>query len=130
MVDNRTTAVVAVVEDDASSRTALGRLLRAEGFTTALFESAEAFIAASFEGIAACLVADLQLPGMSGLELQQRLRASGSHLPVIIITGAHETRLRDRAVENGCAAFFYKPLESDLLVATIASLASRCTKVQ
>ena len=95
-----------------------------------LFESAEAFIAASFESIAACLIADLQLPGMSGLELQQQLRAAGSHLPVVIITGAHERRLRDRAVENGCAAFFYKPLESDLLVATITSLANRCTKVQ
>ena len=130
MVDNRTPVVVAVVEDDPSSRTALGRLLRAEGFATALFDSAEAFIASPAETEAACLVADLQLPGISGFELQHRLRQAGSKLPVIIITGALESRLRDRAVENGCAGFFYKPIESDLLLATIASVTNRCTKVQ
>ena len=67
--------VVAVVEDDAPSRTALGRLLRAAGFEPALFESAEAYIDAS--PTPTCVVVDVQLPGMSGIELQQRLRAAG-----------------------------------------------------
>jgi FixJ family two-component response regulator len=115
--------VVAVVEDDAPLRMALGRLLRAGGFEPALFESAEAYLDASPAPV--CVVVDVRLPGMSGIELQQRLRAAGTQPPVIVTTASHETAIRDRAEENGCAGFFRKPVDGSALIATIASLAAR-----
>ncbi len=115
--------VVAVVEDDAASRTALGRLLRAAGFEPVLFESAEAYIEAS--AAPTCIIVDVHLPGMSGIELQQRLRAIGPAPPIIVTTASHETVIQERAQQNGCAAFFWKPVDGNTLTATIASLANR-----
>src|SRR3954471_7635666 len=114
--------VVAVVEDDAPLRTALGRLLRAGGFEPALFESAEAYIDAS--PTPGCLVVDVLLPGMSGIDLQRRLRAAGPAPPIIVTTSKHEDVIRERAQENGCAAFFLKPVDGTTLMATIASVAN------
>ena len=115
--------VVAVVEDDAPSRTALGRLLWAAGFEPVLFESAEAYIGASTAPT--CIVLDVHLPGMSGIELQQRLRANGTAPPIIVTTSSHEAVIQERAEENGCAAFFWKPVDGHTLTAAIASLANR-----
>jgi FixJ family two-component response regulator len=123
MVNAKSPVVVAVVEDDAPSRTALGRLLRAAGFETVLFESAEDYIGSS--ATPACIVLDVQLPGMSGIELQQRLRAAGPTPPIIVTTANHQTAVRERAQQNGCAAFFWKPVDGNVLTATIASLADR-----
>ena len=120
---SKTPLVVAVVEDDPPSRTALSRLLRAAGFEPALFESAEAYIDAA--PTPTCIVVDVQLPGMSGIELQQRLRAAGPAPPIIVTTSRREDVIRERAQQNGCAAFFWKPIDSNTLAATIASLASR-----
>jgi FixJ family two-component response regulator len=115
--------VVAVVEDDAPSRRALGRLLLAAGFEPVLFESAEAYIASS--AAPACLIVDVHLPGMSGIELQQRLRAAGAAPPIIVTTASHESVMMERAQQNGCAAFFWKPIDGDTLTATIESLANQ-----
>ena len=115
--------VVAVVEDDPPSRTALGRPLRAAGFEPALFESAEAYIDEALTPT--CIVVDVQLPGMSGIELQQRLRAAGSAPPIIVTTSKREDVIRERAQQNGCAAFFWKPLDGITLAAAITSLAGR-----
>jgi FixJ family two-component response regulator len=120
MDQSKPPVVVAVVEDDAPSRTALGRLLRAAGFEPVLFESAEAYVEAS--AAPTCIIVDVQLPGMSGLELQQRLRAAGPAPPIIVTTSRHETVIQERAQENGCAAFFWKPVDGHTLTATIASL--------
>ena len=114
--------VVAVVEDDGPSRTALGRLLRAAGFEPALFESAEAYIDAS--PAPTCVVVDVQLPGMSGIELQQRLRAEGPAPPIIVTTARSDEATRERAQQNGCAGFFRKPVDGAMLMALIASLAN------
>jgi FixJ family two-component response regulator len=116
-------SVVAVVEDDAPSRKALGRLLQAAGFEPALFESAEAFIEAAPSPL--CIVLDVRLPGMSGIELQERLRATGAAPPIIVTTASHEAAIQEHAQQNGCAAFFWKPVDGHLLTATIASLANR-----
>ena len=117
--------VVAVVEDDAPARTALGRLLRAVGFEPALFESAEAYIEASPAPL--CVVVDVQLPGMSGIDLQHRLRAAGTAPPIIVTTASREPDIRERAEQNGCASFFLKPVDGSALLTTIASLANRST---
>ena len=122
MSRSKPSVVVAVVEDDAPSRTALGRLLSAAGFEPVLFESAEAYIEASTTPT--CIIVDVQLPGMSGIELQQRLRAAGPAPPIVVTTSRHEEVIRTRAYQNGCAAFFWKPVDGNTLTATIASLAN------
>jgi len=121
MVSSQPPLVVAVVEDDAPSRKALGRLLQAGGFEPALFESAEAYIEASPAVL--CIVLDVQLPGMSGIELQDRLRAAGTAPPIIVTTASREAALHERAEQNGCAGFFLKPVDGAALIATLASLA-------
>jgi FixJ family two-component response regulator len=115
--------VVALVEDDAPSRIALGRLFRAAGFEPALFDWAEAYLDAS--PAPTCIAVDVRLLGMSGIELQQRLRAADSAPPIIMTTSSHETVIQERARQNGCAAFFQKPVDGNALAATIALLANR-----
>ena len=121
MISSQPPLVVAVVEDDAPARKALGRMLQAGGFEPALFESAEAYIDAS--PAALCIVLDVQLPGMSGIELQSRLRAAGTAPPIIVTTASRDVALRERAERNGCTRFFLKPVDGPALIATIASLA-------
>ena len=109
---------IVVVEDDEGMRRAIDRLLRVEGFKTALFESAEALLDAGVPADARCLVMDIQLPGMCGFDLQQHLVAAGMAFPVIFIT-AHDTpRFRKRALANG-TAYLVKPLSSEALVEAV-----------
>jgi FixJ family two-component response regulator len=119
----RSGTLVAVVEDDASCRTALGRLLRSEGFDTALFESAEAYIDHPPPSEPLCLIVDVQLPGMSGIELQRRLQTAHAGLPVIVTTANREVLIRERAEQNGCAGFFWKPFDGAALIAALNTLA-------
>ena len=95
---------VAVVDDDESFARALGRLLRASGFEVVLHPSAEAFLRADPLRRPDCLVLDIHLGGMSGLELQQQLAALGSTLPIIFVTAHDEPELRRQAEKAGCVA--------------------------
>ena len=99
---------VAVVDDDESFCRALGRLLRAAGMQPITYDSAEAFLADKKHPRFDCLVLDVNLDGMSGIELGQRLVAEGRVAPFICITSADEPDLRTRAEAAGCAAFFRK----------------------
>ena len=119
----KTRPVVAVVEDDEALRKALGRLIRAAGFEPVLFQSAEAYLEASPAPL--CIVVDVTLEGMSGLELQERLRAAGTVSPTIMLTGGDDTGIRERAEQAGCVGFFQKPLDGSTLIATIESLANQ-----
>jgi FixJ family two-component response regulator len=114
---------VAVVEDDAPSRAALGRLLCACGFEPALFPSAEAFMDASLERNPLCLILDVQLGGISGIDLQRRLRAAGSVVPIIVTTALRDESLRNRAEQTGCTAFLWKPVAAAALLGAIADIA-------
>jgi two-component system response regulator FixJ len=125
MLAEKRPGLVAVIEDDDVSRCALGRLLEAGGFEPALFESAEAFIAASPARDWLCLIVDVQLAGMSGLDLQQQLRADGSNVPVIIATGNRAEVIRKRAQDAGCAAFLWKPFSPDTVLSLLASITPR-----
>jgi len=125
MGDARAGGLVAVVEDDDGARNALGRLLDAAGFEHALFESAEAFLASKPDHEWSCLILDVQLTGMSGIELQRRLRAEGSEAPVIVITAHGSDAVRERAEQSGCAAFLTKPFGADSILALVGSFASR-----
>jgi FixJ family two-component response regulator len=107
---------VAVVEDDADERTALGRVLRASGFDVKSYASAEDFLA-SWAPEPRYLLLDMQLEGMSGLDLLRRLRADGSTLPVIVITASDDVDSRREAEQLGCVAYLRKPFEGRALVA-------------
>jgi FixJ family two-component response regulator len=109
---------IVVVEDDSGMSRAIERLLRAAGFQCRCFLSAEELLQTDAADSAVCLVVDIHLPGLSGLELSRLLIRSGRAKPVIFITGQDEASLRDQARELGCA-YFRKPFEGKDLLAAI-----------
>jgi FixJ family two-component response regulator len=126
MADEQSSAAhIAVIEDDDLERGALGRLLQAGGFEPDLFDGAETFIAARPTRRWLCLVVDVQLGGMSGLELQRLLRAEGSTLPIIMTTANTSKAIRERAERAGCVAFLWKPFSGEALLALVESIAGQ-----
>jgi FixJ family two-component response regulator len=107
---------VAVVDDDEAVRDALGNLLASLGLRAATFASAEEFLTSPASGAAACLIIDVQMPGMGGLELQRRLAASGNRAPVILITAFPLEHVRRQADALGAVGFLVKPFEASLLI--------------
>jgi FixJ family two-component response regulator len=99
---------ISVVDDDESARRALGRLLRELGYQPVAFASAEEFLEAAARESFDCLLLDMQLEKMSGLELMERLAALGNRVPVIVISAHDEPAMRARAFELGCAGYFRK----------------------
>ena len=116
--------LVTVVDDDPAMLKALERLLGAKGFDVEAFASAEAFLAGTAATKASCLVLDIHLGGMSGIELRHRLAASGSRLPVIFITALDDEATRKAAMEAGCVALLRKPFLSRLLLDAIEKAAT------
>ena len=110
------TKSVAIIDDDASANRALGRLLRGAGFDPRGFESAESYLADPSRRSFACVLADIQLTGMSGLELQRRLQSLGNHTPVIFITAHDDPGYRAVAIRHGCVGFFRKTDPGALIV--------------
>jgi FixJ family two-component response regulator len=115
-------SMVLVVEDDDSMRDAIERLLRAAGFGTAAYASAEALLAAGAVPGALCIVTDLKLPAMSGLELLTELGARGGWPPVIVITAHDAPGVRDDAARHGAAAYLAKPFHGSALLGAIESV--------
>ena len=111
--------VVAIVEDDASMLKGLARLLSAHGFGTEVYTSAEAFLERAAASGAGCLVLDINLGGISGIELRRRLAADGSRLPVILMTAIDSDIVRKEAVEAGCIAYLRKPFPARQLIDAI-----------
>ena len=117
--------LIAIVDDDPSIRNATRNLLKSAGFSTATFESAAAFLTSASRARAACLVVDLRMPGMSGLELYQALVASGHALPTVMITAHPEDSTQSRAHELGIKYYLSKPFApDDLLDCVSAALAT------
>ena len=110
---------VLVVEDDDSMREAIERLLGAAGFTTAGYATAEALLAGGGIGNALCVISDLKLPAMSGLELLTELRGLGLLIPVIIITAHDSAAIRSDAKLHGATAYLAKPFMGSALLAAI-----------
>ena len=110
---------VAVVEDDDSVREATKHLLRLLGYATAGFASAEEFLTSGRVGDTACLIADVQLPGMSGVELQSRLISDGHRMPVIFVTAFPEEAIRTRVLRDGALCYLTKPLREQALIACL-----------
>lgn len=104
--------IVSVVDDDKSVRDGLSSLLRALGADSRCFASSAEFLGSPFVDSSACLIADVQMPGMSGLELQDELARRGSRLPIIFITAFPSRTARERAEAGGAICFLEKPFDA------------------
>jgi FixJ family two-component response regulator len=114
---------VMVVEDDSSMRTALRNLLRSVGLDAQLFASAQEFLTSKKPDVPSCLILDVRLPGMSGLDLQKELKAAGNDIPIIFITAHGDVPMSVRAMKSGAVDFLTKPFrDQDLLDAINTSL--------
>jgi FixJ family two-component response regulator len=111
--------VVAIVEDDPSMLKGLQRLLAVHGFVTEVYASAEDFLERAAAGEASCIILDIHLGGISGIELRRRLLAAGSRLPVIFMTAVDSEMIQREAIEAGCIAYLRKPFPSRQLIDAI-----------
>jgi FixJ family two-component response regulator len=107
---------IAVVDDNRSIRTATQDLLNAAGYSACAFENAQSFLASAVHENVACLVADLRMPGMSGLELHEYLELAGKGIPTVIITAHPRELSRKQACEAGVTCFLLKPFTPDELL--------------
>jgi FixJ family two-component response regulator len=117
--------MVSIVEDDTEVRNAICNLLESTGLKAEAFESAEQFIESDSFDKKVCLILDVRLPRMSGLELQRQLSAEGTSLPIIFITGHADSTVREQALRDGAADFFYKPFNAEALLNSVHSALNR-----
>ena len=111
--------LVSIVDDDDLMRGALQGLLKEAGFTTRSFASAEEFLASGDLNQTMCLIADIRMPGMSGLDLQTRLTADRIKIPIIFITAHGDARLRMQAMRAGAVEFLSKPFDDEVLLESV-----------
>jgi FixJ family two-component response regulator len=113
------TKLVAIVDDDDLMRGALQGLLKAVGWPAQAFASAEEFLISGQQHQTACLIADIRMPGMSGLELQARLNAEHCRIPTIFITAHGDAKMRMQALRAGAVEFMAKPFDDEALLESI-----------
>jgi FixJ family two-component response regulator len=111
--------VVAIVDDDELIRDALHGLMKAAGFPALSFASAEEFLNSGEQKHTACLIADIRMPGMSGLELQSRLNKEHHRIPIIFITAQGDEKMRMQALRAGAVEFLTKPLDDEVLLDSV-----------
>lgn len=111
--------LVAIVDDDKSVQTALQDLVESEGLSTLCFGSAEDFLNSGTQRRAACLIADVRMPGISGLELQAKLKAEQCPIPIIFITAHGDAKMRIQAMRDGAVEFLTKPFDNAVLLETV-----------
>jgi FixJ family two-component response regulator len=121
--------IVAIVDDDPEVRNGLEQLFSSLGYRTELYASAEAFITATSETEASCLVVDVHLGDISGIELGRHLLVSGFAFPTIFMTGSRDETLRKQAMDLGAVAYFHKPFPIDSLIEAVKkAIALQCTR--
>lgn len=111
--------MVAIVDDDESVRAALSGLMKQAGYPALAFESAEEFLGSGVTDHTGCLIADIRMPGMSGLELQSRLNKDHKRIPIIFITAQGDEDDRMRALRGGAVDFLTKPFDDELLLESV-----------
>jgi FixJ family two-component response regulator len=117
--------MVAVVDDDESFRGALQRLLKSAGFPVRLFTSAEDFLKSGQQHDTGCLIADIRMPGMSGLDLQAKLNADHCLIPTIFITAHSDEKMRLQAMRGGAVKFLGKPFDDAILLESVRTALKR-----
>jgi FixJ family two-component response regulator len=117
--------LVAIVDDDEEVRSAVQSVLKSAGFQPQSFPSAEEFLRSGTRTETACLITDLQMPGMDGFELQARLTEDGDGIPIIFITAYGNARTRMRAMESGALDFLEKPFDDAVLLERVRTALER-----
>ena len=117
--------LVAIVDDDESVQRALQDLIESDGLFALCFSSAEQFLGSEARGKAACLIADIRMPGMSGLELQAKLKAERCRIPVIFITAHGDAGIRIHAMRQGAVEFLSKPFDGAVLLEIVHTALER-----
>ena len=113
--------LISIVDDDESMREAITGIMRSLGYRVEAVASAQEFLSSRQAGRASCLIADMQMPGMTGLELYQRLSTSANPVPTILITAYPDDSVRERALSAGVVGYLSKPFEENDLLACIRS---------
>jgi len=111
--------IVAAVDDDFRVRESIVSLVESAGYTPMVFSSAEEFLESGTLGSAGCMITDVRMPGIDGLELQRRVRLQRPELAVILISAHHDEATRRRALDEGAAGFLYKPFDAAELLGKI-----------
>jgi FixJ family two-component response regulator len=119
MATETKTELVAIVDDDHSIRTAVQDLLEAVGLPVQGFASAEEFLSSGKQRVTACLIVDIRMPGVSGLELQENLNAAGCKIPIIFITAHGDAKMRAQALRAGAVEFLTKPFNDEILIESV-----------
>jgi FixJ family two-component response regulator len=120
--------LVAIVDDDESVQSALQDLIESEGLSALCFGSAEQFLNSEARHKAGCLIADIRMPGMSGLELQAKLKAERCRIPIIFITAHGDDEMRIVALRDGAAEFLTKPFNDAILLQSVHAAIDRWGK--
>lgn len=116
MVTQAGSKIVSVIDDDESCRTALKEMLRSAGLSALVFASAEDFLKSGQQRQTGCLITDIRMPGMSGLELQAKLNADRCRIPTIFITAHGDEKMRMQALRAGAVEFLAKPFDDETLL--------------
>ena len=116
MGSKQSSKLIAIVDDDKSVQSALQDLAESEGLSTLCFGSAEQFLDSGAQRNAACLIADIRMPGMSGLELQAKLKADRYRIPIIFITAHGDAKMQTQALREGALKFLAKPFDNTVLL--------------
>ncbi len=125
-LNSPSTPVVSIIDDDHSVLVALEFLVMSFGYEARAFSSAEEFLQSSSLHETACLISDIHMPGVSGIELQGMLRSQHRNIPTILITAFANDNVKSRAIAAGAVCFLIKPLDSKTLLGCIKSALSRC----
>jgi len=116
VANKRLTPFVAIVDDDRSVLSALKDLMESAGLSARCFGSAEEYLESDLRSQTACIVADVRMPGMSGLELQAKLKTDGARIPMIVITAHDDAKMKTLAMQAGAVGFLSKPFDDEVLL--------------
>jgi FixJ family two-component response regulator len=122
---NAVIPIVAAVDDDYRIRESIASLLESAGYAPVVFSSAEEFLGSGTLTAARCVISDVRMPGMDGIELQRRIRLQRPMLPVILMSAHHSADIRQTAIDLGAAAFLYKPFDATDLLAIVQSAVTK-----
>jgi FixJ family two-component response regulator len=117
--------LLSVVDDDEMLRESLPDLLREFGFSARAYSSGQEFLSSNYVGETRCLILDVAMPGMSGIEVQEELKRRGQAIPVIFITGQKDEEIRKQAFNQGAVKFLYKPFSDSALLEAVNAALSR-----